>query len=612
MRTHSNRRALLLFLGIAGAAMLAAGVAVLAFVTDRYESLVFVFQNEQNQRRLDSLVDDLLWRRHIDLLTGVASDIAREGPLSKAVAAGDRAALATAVGDAEKRSAFTEGLVAFRGLTVLGEDLSVLGERRLGGKEPLTAAELPAILRARQGPDRLRVIHHVWSQDGAPRINVVAPVGGLRLRGYVVLNIDPSPALAALDSRLFMSVAFTTADGARALSRLNNFTVPEGAPTNSARLVLKGPTGAPIAGVHVVEEVTALAGALADARRLSFVIIAAVMLSLVGGTLAFAHAFMRKVERREEDAAQELTQAHMAEEQSRRAQAEREQESQEARKREMLALADGLEGRVKTVVGSIAVAAERLLGSAAALTDDAAEATQQSAAVAGATENASGGVEAASSAGARLNDSIQGIARQVEQAVMMTDKMAMEVDAARSRIQGLVDNAHKIGEIVDLISSIAGQTNLLALNATIEAARAGEAGKGFAVVASEVKNLANQTGKATEDITNQINAIQEETREAAEAVAAVTRTITEISQVSGAVADAVERQGVATAEIAQNITVVSGTTHQIARSIGEMAVRAKGSAGMAKHVSSAAKDLVQQKQALEREVQTFLRQLRSA
>src|SRR3546814_392092 len=134
------------------------------------------------------------------------------------------------------------------------------------------------------------------------------------------------------------------------------------------------------------------------------------------------------------------------------------------------------------------------------------------------------------------------------------------------QVQGLADAAQKIGEVVNLINDIASQTNLLALNATIEAARAGEAGKGFAVVAAEVKNLANETAKATDEITGQISGIQQATREAVAAIQSIGQTIGQINEIATTIASAVEEQGAATQEIARNVQQASAGTSEVSRS----------------------------------------------
>jgi len=179
-------------------------------------------------------------------------------------------------------------------------------------------------------------------------------------------------------------------------------------------------------------------------------------------------------------------------------------------------------------------------------------------------------------------------------------------------VQGLAASADKIGEIVGLITDIADQTNLLALNATIEAARAGDAGKGFAVVANEGKALANQTARATGDISRQIEGVQAATREAVQAIDAITQTIKRVNEISAAIASAVEEQNAATREIARNVEEAAQGTQEVSSNITGV-THAAGDAGSAAHeVLDAATSVSEQSAVLTREVETFIAEVRAA
>ncbi len=173
-------------------------------------------------------------------------------------------------------------------------------------------------------------------------------------------------------------------------------------------------------------------------------------------------------------------------------------------------------------------------------------------------------------------------------------------------VQALAHTAERIGNVVQLINTIAGQTNLLALNATIEAARAGEAGKGFAVVATEVKELASQTAKATDDIGRQIGEVQAATREAVAAIQEIAKTIQEMSSISVSIAAAMEEQGAATGEIARSVQQAAHGTEQVTGSIGTVRQGAGETGAAASQVLSAAQELARHSTSLSQEVDTFL------
>jgi len=176
----------------------------------------------------------------------------------------------------------------------------------------------------------------------------------------------------------------------------------------------------------------------------------------------------------------------------------------------------------------------------------------------------------------------------------------------------LAEAAQKIGDVVALIIDIADQTNLLALNATIEAARAGDAGKGFAVVASEVKNLANQTAKATDEIGAQIAGVQTSTQEAVSAIEAIVKTISKIDEISSSIASAVEEQGAATQEIARNVEQAAAGTQEVSSNIGGVSQAANDTGAAATQIQSTAEDLSKQSETLRAEVDRFLANVRAA
>jgi len=263
------------------------------------------------------------------------------------------------------------------------------------------------------------------------------------------------------------------------------------------------------------------------------------------------------------------------------------------------------------VVGSLAQSVELLRQSAVRMFNNSESTEQQSATVSEIIQSASANAQTVSSASSQLSVSIGEISRQVQVAAATIHQAVDQAKAATARIDGLSESAKRIGNIIELINTIANQTNLLALNATIESARAGDAGKGFAVVANEVKHLAGQTARATQEIAGHISSVQTETRAAVQAVQLMTETVLRISDLSGAIAGAVEEQGCATSEIARNIEGVSDGTRQVADTIGEVARSAADANAIARQLNAEAETLTKGSQSLDVEVREFLQNLLS-
>jgi methyl-accepting chemotaxis protein len=226
--------------------------------------------------------------------------------------------------------------------------------------------------------------------------------------------------------------------------------------------------------------------------------------------------------------------------------------------------------------------------------------------------HASDNVQRVAAAAEELSVSIAEIGRQIAHSDGVAKKAAEESQRTNGTVTGLSAAAQKIGDVVELINGIAAQTNLLALNATIEAARAGDAGKGFAVVASEVKSLANQTARATDDIRQQIAAIQAETGTAVDAIGSIAKTIEEMNQISSVIATAVTQQAAATQEIAHSVQEAANATQDVSRSVGDVGEAIGKTGESAAAVLGAADSLAVQAQTMRGEVDDFLATVRAA
>ncbi len=275
-------------------------------------------------------------------------------------------------------------------------------------------------------------------------------------------------------------------------------------------------------------------------------------------------------------------------------------------------LATDFDTAVGSVVDVVASAATRLQGSAQSLQSATDHTSSESNAAAKASEDAIGNVAAVAAAAEELSGSIAEISRRVNDSAEIAGKAARGADEAALSIDKLSEAGQRIGAIVDLITSIASQTNLLALNATIEAARAGSAGRGFAVVAAEVKELAEQTAKATAEIANQIGSIQQSTSESVATIGGVTGIIKSMSEVSTAIATAVEEQNAATNEISRSAQLASAGTAGVSANIVEVSRAAGTAGGTAASVLTAAAELSSQSTLLRGEVAKFLETVRAA
>lgn len=288
-----------------------------------------------------------------------------------------------------------------------------------------------------------------------------------------------------------------------------------------------------------------------------------------------------------------------------------EEKSKEEKAKAMNELAGNFESSIGSVVTVVSAASSQMSSSAQSLSSTAEATSRQARAVSSAMSEASTNVQTVASATEELSLSVNEISRQVNEASAIASEAVQEAGLAHRQMDELSQASKKIGDVVKLISEIASQTNLLALNATIEAARAGDAGKGFAVVASEVKNLANQTAKATDDIQKQISDIQMATESAVGGIDRIGGTIERINTIQSSIAAAVEQQGSATKEISRNVQEAASRTLLVSNNIVDVSKALENTGTAATEMLSAAKGLSSQSEKLRTEVENFLMSVKS-
>jgi methyl-accepting chemotaxis protein len=282
------------------------------------------------------------------------------------------------------------------------------------------------------------------------------------------------------------------------------------------------------------------------------------------------------------------------------------------RKADMVKLADDFEGAVGEIIETVSSASSQLEASAGTLNATAERAQELATVVAAASGEASTNVQSVASATEEMSSSVNEISRQVQASARMATAAVDQARTTNDRVSELSKAAARIGDVVELINTIAGQTNLLALNATIEAARAGEAGRGFAVVASEVKALAEQTAKATGEIGQQVAGIQAATQDSVNAIKEISGTIEKLSEISSTIAAAVEEQGAATQEISRNVQQAAHGTQQVSSNIADVQRGASETDSASSQVLHAAQSLSGDSNRLKLEVGKFLNSVRAA
>ncbi|TGY90447.1 methyl-accepting chemotaxis protein [Marinicauda algicola] len=287
---------------------------------------------------------------------------------------------------------------------------------------------------------------------------------------------------------------------------------------------------------------------------------------------------------------------------------QRQAEAERAEAERLAAITAAFEEEVGQSVAALASAAEELRATATSMAATAEQTAGETSNVSASTEQTASNIQMVASATEELSTSIKEVGRQIARTSSIAERAARKVADAIAGIDDLEASASQIGEVLTLISDVTEQTKLLALNATIEAARAGEAGKGFAVVASEVRALAEQTERATADVTRKVNAIQTRTSEAAEAVREIETVVSEVNEVSTAVAATADQQVAATTEISRNVNEAASGAESVSRAVGGLSEASEATSSAASQVSATAESVAERASGIQSRIADFLRE----
>ena len=662
------RRALMLIgvlvsLGVSG---------TLFWLTESYKGFAVDTLNQTSGELLTLLVRSRVDRDFVQRLEPVMDEWVREDSLVKAAREGDVNRMTVEADILWSKPAVNQFGLGLRHVVIYDKDMRVITEAKQGSGESIkTDTALIERLNGRSKGEKRQKTGFLWrTPDGRPLHSYLAPIGGFRMVAFLEIVTDPLKELGDLGHVLGGDIRFVDANGETlfeslaagpeetsappATSEAAANDAPEGAPpapdTAAADRVtiavsIPGPDGAPWADAEYSRDISAFVARGDGLRDLTIEIVAALLLTswlcawlllrltTFGKLKAFAAA-MRKIgegdpaidipavggdEMRRmaealtdlRDAVEQKNELQVRQDADRRAESER-QQADRNRSEKIAALIGDFDADVARTLDSVRTASGGLSDAAENLSATSTQSGERTTAAAAMAEDTATSVHAVSEAATELVGLIEQVGERVARSLDIANGAVDQSERASERIHGLASASEEIGDVIKMINDIAGQTNLLALNATIEAARAGEAGKGFSVVASEVKNLAEQTAKATEDIARQISAIQTATRDSVDSIETVTATIGDMNAIAKDIGAVVEQQSVGAGQIRDRVEDMTRSTDGLNDNVRLARDGARQSGETALQVQDAATTLTDQSDSLRHRIQGFLDGVRAA